>query len=164
MSAAQTQRLQSGAEASSSGAFSGHARATTALRPLPRCLTPFQRALPARQRRPTHLPASQAEPGLQRVQHDHQADQHASFDAHGGPAAPPATTAASPQSGVDGSDDVLIEFRNVHKSFGSKHILRGASFKIRRGEAVGIIGSSGTGKSTALRLAAGLLEPDEVGL
>lgn len=57
-------------------------------------------------------------------------------------------------------EDVLIEFRDVHKSFGSKHILKGASFKIRRGEAVGIIGSSGTGKSTTLRLAAGLLEPD----
>eukprot|EP00887_Chlorella_sp_A99_P000596 scaffold17.g596.t1 len=57
-------------------------------------------------------------------------------------------------------DDVLIEFRDVYKSFGNKHILRGASFKILRGEAVGIIGSSGTGKSTTLRLAAGLLEPD----
>jgi len=57
-------------------------------------------------------------------------------------------------------DDVLIEFKDVHKSFGSKHILKGASFKIRRGESVGIIGSSGTGKSTTLRLAAGLLEPD----
>jgi ABC-type transporter Mla maintaining outer membrane lipid asymmetry ATPase subunit MlaF len=56
--------------------------------------------------------------------------------------------------------DILIEFKNVHKAFGSKKILRGASFKIRRGEAVGIIGSSGTGKSTALRLAAGLLQPD----
>ena len=60
----------------------------------------------------------------------------------------------------DDEEDVLIEFRDVHKSFGSKHILKGASFKIRRGEAVGIIGSSGTGKSTTLRLAAGLLEPD----
>jgi ABC-type glutathione transport system ATPase component len=56
--------------------------------------------------------------------------------------------------------DVLIEFRNVHKSFGDKSILAGASFKIRRGEAVGIIGASGTGKSTTLRLAAGLLAPD----
>lgn len=46
----------------------------------------------------------------------------------------------------------------------SKQILRGASFKIRRGEAVGIIGSSGTGKSTTLRLAAGLLQPDRVRL
>ena len=61
----------------------------------------------------------------------------------------------------DEEDQVpLIEFRNVHKSFGSKHILKGASFKIYRGESVGIIGSSGTGKSTTLRLAAGLLEPD----
>lgn len=57
-------------------------------------------------------------------------------------------------------NDVLIEFKDVYKSFGSKQILRGASFKIRRGEAVGIIGSSGTGKSTTLRLAAGLLQPD----
>ncbi len=57
--------------------------------------------------------------------------------------------------------DVLIEFRDVYKSFGDKVILRGASFSIRRGEAVGIIGASGTGKSTSLRLAAGLLAPDK---
>lgn len=63
---------------------------------------------------------------------------------------------------TDEDNDVLIEFRDVHKGFGSKKILKGASFKIRRGEAVGIIGSSGTGKSTTLRLAAGLLEPDSV--
>ncbi|MEW5316153.1 MAG: hypothetical protein WDW38_007539 [Sanguina aurantia] len=56
--------------------------------------------------------------------------------------------------------DVLIEFIDVCKSFGDKVILDGASFKIRRGEAVGIIGASGTGKSTTLRLAAGLLVPD----
>jgi ABC-type transporter Mla maintaining outer membrane lipid asymmetry ATPase subunit MlaF len=54
----------------------------------------------------------------------------------------------------------LIEFKDVYKSFGDKAILRGASFKIRRGEAVGIIGASGTGKSTTLRIAAGLLAPD----
>ena len=54
----------------------------------------------------------------------------------------------------------LIEFRDVHKSFGNKHILNGCSFSIYPGESVGIIGSSGTGKSTTLRLAAGLLEPD----
>lgn len=57
-------------------------------------------------------------------------------------------------------DDVLIEFKDVYKKFGSKTVLKGASFKIRRGEAVGIIGGSGTGKSTTLRIAAGLLEPD----
>jgi ABC-type transporter Mla maintaining outer membrane lipid asymmetry ATPase subunit MlaF len=69
------------------------------------------------------------------------------------------STAALQQAVAD-SGDVLIEFRDVHKSFGDKPILRGASFQIRRGEAVGIIGASGTGKSTTLRIAAGLLAPD----
>ncbi|KMZ66045.1 Protein TRIGALACTOSYLDIACYLGLYCEROL 3 [Zostera marina] len=57
--------------------------------------------------------------------------------------------------------DVLIECRDVHKSFGDKKILRGVSFKIKHGEAVGIIGPSGTGKSTILKIIAGLLAPDE---
>lgn len=57
--------------------------------------------------------------------------------------------------------DVLIECRNIHKSFGEKHVLRGVSFKIRQGEAVGIIGPSGTGKSTILKIMAGLLAPDK---
>ncbi|KAJ8558452.1 hypothetical protein K7X08_005218 [Anisodus acutangulus] len=57
--------------------------------------------------------------------------------------------------------DVLIECRNVCKSFGDKQILRGVSLKIRHGEAVGIIGPSGTGKSTILKIMAGLLAPDK---
>ncbi|XP_024030990.1 protein TRIGALACTOSYLDIACYLGLYCEROL 3, chloroplastic [Morus notabilis] len=57
--------------------------------------------------------------------------------------------------------DVLIECRDVYKSFGEKHILRGVNFKIRHGEAVGIIGPSGTGKSTVLKIIAGLLTPDK---
>lgn len=68
------------------------------------------------------------------------------------------STSSSNGTGTD--TDVLVEFRDVHKSFGDKRILNGASFKIRRGEAVGIIGASGTGKSTTLRLITGLLAPD----
>ena len=48
----------------------------------------------------------------------------------------------------------------MHKAFGAKPILAGATIAVRRGEAVGIIGASGTGKSTTLRLMAGLLAPD----
>ncbi|XVF41557.1 hypothetical protein PTKIN_Ptkin01aG0289100 [Pterospermum kingtungense] len=62
---------------------------------------------------------------------------------------------------VKHENDVLIECQNVYKSFGEKHILRGVSFKIRHGEAVGIIGPSGTGKSTILKIIAGLLAPDK---
>lgn len=62
---------------------------------------------------------------------------------------------------VEDDAEVLIECRDVYKSFGEKHILQGASFKIRHGEAVGIIGPSGTGKSTILRIIAGLLAPDK---
>ncbi|KAE8711570.1 Protein TRIGALACTOSYLDIACYLGLYCEROL 3 [Hibiscus syriacus] len=61
----------------------------------------------------------------------------------------------------ENDSDVLIECRDVYKSFGEKHILRGVSFEIRHGEAVGIIGPSGTGKSTILKIIAGLLAPDK---
>ena len=49
---------------------------------------------------------------------------------------------------------------DVYKSFGSKKVLNGVSFSIMKGEALGIIGPSGTGKSTVLKIMAGLLEPD----
>ncbi|QCE12494.1 protein TRIGALACTOSYLDIACYLGLYCEROL 3, chloroplastic [Vigna unguiculata] len=61
----------------------------------------------------------------------------------------------------DDDSDVLIECRDVYKSFGEKKILNGVSFKIKHGEAVGIIGPSGTGKSTVLKIIAGLLAPDK---
>jgi len=55
----------------------------------------------------------------------------------------------------------LIELRGVSKSFGSNKVLDGVNLTIRRGEALGVIGPSGTGKSTILRLIAGLIAPDE---
>jgi phospholipid/cholesterol/gamma-HCH transport system ATP-binding protein len=50
----------------------------------------------------------------------------------------------------------LIELRGVSKRFGDNVILEGLDLTIYRGEALVIIGPSGTGKSTVLRLIAGL--------
>ena len=55
----------------------------------------------------------------------------------------------------------LIELKGVSKSFGSHKVLDNVDLTIYRGEALGIIGPSGTGKSTILRVIAGLLSPDE---
>ncbi len=54
----------------------------------------------------------------------------------------------------------LIELKGVSKSFGQNPILDRVDLRIYRGEALAIIGPSGTGKSTILRIIAGLLAPD----
>lgn len=53
-----------------------------------------------------------------------------------------------------------IEFRDVHLSFDDKKILNGISFTVRRGETKIILGRSGGGKSTTIRLLLGLIKPD----
>ncbi|MCC0177156.1 ABC transporter ATP-binding protein [Waterburya agarophytonicola K14] len=55
----------------------------------------------------------------------------------------------------------LIELRGVSKSFGSNVILDRVNLRVEQGEALVIIGPSGTGKSTILRMIAGLLPIDE---
>ncbi len=53
-----------------------------------------------------------------------------------------------------------IEFRDVSLAFGERVILDRVSFSVRPGESKIIMGGSGTGKSTLLRLVLGLLKPD----
>jgi phospholipid/cholesterol/gamma-HCH transport system ATP-binding protein len=55
----------------------------------------------------------------------------------------------------------IIQLRGVSKAFGKSVILDGMDLDIYPGEGLGIIGPSGTGKSTILRIIAGLLAPDE---
>jgi len=45
----------------------------------------------------------------------------------------------------------VIEFRDVHKSFGNLEVLKGINLNIEKGQVVTLIGPSGSGKSTILR-------------
>jgi phospholipid/cholesterol/gamma-HCH transport system ATP-binding protein len=66
------------------------------------------------------------------------------------------------EDAVDAPDRIIpaVEFRDIYLSFDSKQILNGVSFTIRRGETKLILGRSGGGKSTTIRLILGLIKPD----
>ncbi|MBU1637143.1 ABC transporter ATP-binding protein [bacterium] len=54
----------------------------------------------------------------------------------------------------------MIQIQNLQKNFGLKAVLRGVDLEIPTGQAVTIIGQSGSGKSVLLKHLVGLLEPD----
>ena len=58
------------------------------------------------------------------------------------------------------TDTVLIETRNLTKSFGGLQVLKGVDLQVHQGEAIAVIGPSGGGKSTFLRCLNLLEEPD----
>ena len=54
----------------------------------------------------------------------------------------------------------LIEARDLHKSFGHTHAVNGVSLSVKAGEAYGLVGPDGAGKTTTMRLLVGVLTPD----
>jgi spermidine/putrescine ABC transporter ATP-binding subunit len=58
-----------------------------------------------------------------------------------------------------GNDESYISLRNVSKHFGSVHAVDDVSFEIRRGEFFSLLGPSGCGKNTLLRMLAGFEVP-----
>src|SRR6266511_3129824 len=54
----------------------------------------------------------------------------------------------------------LVEISGVEFAYGTRKLLKGLSLKIPRGKVVAILGASGTGKSTLLRLIGGQARPD----
>lgn len=54
----------------------------------------------------------------------------------------------------------ILESHNIVKSFGSKKILDGFTYKFKRGERIGIVGQNGTGKSTFLKILTQQIQPD----
>lgn len=71
------------------------------------------------------------------------------------PAEAPITGASTPPP-----EDVVIELRDVAKSFGPKHILRGVSMAVDKGTSAVVLGGSGSGKSVLTKHIVGLLKPD----
>ena len=55
----------------------------------------------------------------------------------------------------------MIKLQNVHKSFGSNHVLRGVDVSVNKGKSLVIIGGSGTGKSVTIKCILGLVTPDQ---
>lgn len=59
------------------------------------------------------------------------------------------------------SGPALAAWKVVSKRFGERRALSSFSLEVAAGEVVGLLGSNGAGKTTALRVLVGLLEPDE---
>lgn len=57
-------------------------------------------------------------------------------------------------------EKILLEVQNLRKSFGNKLVHRDISFVLRKGECIGLLGGSGTGKSVILRSLIGLEKID----
>lgn len=55
----------------------------------------------------------------------------------------------------------ILVLDHVSKSYGDKQLLQDVSLGIQEGEKIGVIGINGTGKTTLLKIIAGLTEPDE---
>ena len=55
----------------------------------------------------------------------------------------------------------LLELRDVRKSYGRVHALRGVSMAFDRGELIALLGDNGAGKSTLIKILSGLVAPDE---
>jgi phospholipid/cholesterol/gamma-HCH transport system ATP-binding protein len=70
------------------------------------------------------------------------------------PAAAPRATAAA------GVEPPVIEVRHLYLAFNGNQVLEDISFQVREGEALAILGQSGVGKSTILKLILRLLVPD----
>ncbi len=76
-----------------------------------------------------------------------------------GLARPPAPLSPEPPPRPRDPDEPIISFRDVHLSF-DRPILQGVSFDLAPGTTKVVLGGSGSGKTTILRLILGLLKPD----
>jgi phospholipid/cholesterol/gamma-HCH transport system ATP-binding protein len=63
-------------------------------------------------------------------------------------------------SGMNGNSENLIEIEDLHFAYGTNQVLKGIRLAVPKGKVVGILGVSGAGKSTILKLIGGQMRPD----
>ena len=56
--------------------------------------------------------------------------------------------------------EIVLELKDLHKSFGDNHVLNGFNMTLHKGENLVIMGKSGSGKSVMIKCLVGLMEPD----
>lgn len=66
----------------------------------------------------------------------------------------------APQFETRESGKLVIEAKNISKSYGSRKIIEDFSIRINRGDCIGLVGPNGAGKTTLLKMLIGALEPD----
>lgn len=58
-------------------------------------------------------------------------------------------------------ETALLRVDNLHAGYGASEVLSGASFEVRAGSVVALIGANGAGKTTAMRVLSGILKPTQ---
>ena len=71
------------------------------------------------------------------------------------------TTITGTTPGLGGGHPEVLRLEGVSKRFRGRDVLRGVDFSLKGCQTVSVFGGSGTGKSTLLRLIAGLIKPDQ---
>ncbi|UYY76470.1 ABC-F family ATP-binding cassette domain-containing protein [Sphingomonas sp. R1] len=73
----------------------------------------------------------------------------------------PQGTAALATASDGNQTKVVIDAKHVTKRFGERTIIKDLTFRVTKGDRIGIVGSNGAGKSTLLKMLTGELAPDE---
>jgi phospholipid/cholesterol/gamma-HCH transport system ATP-binding protein len=66
----------------------------------------------------------------------------------------------TPTPAADAAGDTIVDARDLHYAIGSRPIFSGLNVQVRKGRITAIMGPSGTGKSTLLRLITAQIQPD----